>query len=99
MTVAPKTRRVRPDDGGMVWHARHNAFECLACEELTPMKRAVWSDPERLAMMRELLVIDHTECWEYDDPRMARLQRKFRKEMKRQKNLAARRVSWKGGCL
>lgn len=84
--------RERPGDGGVRWHARANAFECQACGELTPvMSRRMWTNPERLAIFRELMVIDHTECWEYDDPRMALLARRFRREVKRQKNLAARR--------
>ena len=89
--------RTRPADGGIVWHERLNAFECKACEETIAVRsRAVWSNPERLAQFRELMVIDHTECWEYDDPRMARLQRRFRKEVKRQKNMAAQKTSWRG---
>lgn len=76
-------RRERPDGGGIVWHARVNVFECQGCSELIAQRRQVWMDPEQLAMVRELLVLDHTECWEYDDPRMAKLARRFRKEVKR----------------
>lgn len=76
-------RRERPEGGGIVWHARANTFECQACEELVPQRRAVWNDPERLAAVRELLVLDHTECWEYGDPRMAKLARRYRKGLKR----------------
>jgi len=96
-SAARKARRERPGNGGVVWHARVNAFECLGCGEWLPQRRAVWNDPEELAQMRELLIVDHTECWEYDDPRMALLARRFRKEAKRQKNLAAQRVGWSGG--
>lgn len=79
----------------MAWHARLGVFVCLACEEEYAVRsRAIRSNPERLMMFKEMLIIDHTECWEYDDPRMAKLQRRFRKELKRQKNLAARRVGW-----
>ncbi len=97
------TKRERPEDGGMVWHAHLNAFECLGCTEMMPQRRAVWNDPERLAETRELLIVDHTECWEYNDARMARLARRFRKELKRQqllanggRGLAAQQVSWRG---
>lgn len=83
--MATPELRVRPANGGVRWHARVNAFECEGCGELTPVtSRRVWTDPERLAIFRELLVLDHTECWEYDDPRMARLARRFRKSVKRQ---------------
>jgi hypothetical protein len=75
----------------MVWHARANVFECQGCEELMWQRRQVWNDPERLAEVRELLVLDHTECWEYGDPRMAMLARKFRKGVKREKLLAGAR--------
>lgn len=88
--VLPK--RERPEDGGIVWRDRLNAFECLGCGEWEEIRKRLDRTPERLALLRELLVTDHTECWEYDDPRMARLQRRFRKEAKRQKNLAARRT-------
>lgn len=88
--------RERPVDGGIEWHADLNAFYCCGCEEWIPVRSKVWSDPERLLAMREALVADHTECWEYDDPRMARNARRFRKEAKRQSNLAAQRVSWRG---
>jgi hypothetical protein len=95
--AAVKTvKRERPEDGGIVWHERLNAFECLGCEEMLPLRRSVWNDPERMAEMHELLIVDHTECWEYDDPRMARNARKYRKEKKRCENLAAQRVSWQG---
>ncbi len=82
--------RERPADGGMKWHASVSVFECLACGELHAQRRQVSTNPERLLLVRELLVLDHTECWEFDDPRMARLQRRFRKAVKRQKLLSGR---------
>ena len=89
--------RTRPENGGIVWHDRAHAFECLGCGEIVEMRRrAEYENPEHVATMRELLVVDHTECWEYADPRMARLQRRFRKEAKRQKNLAAQSGAWRG---
>ena len=81
-------KRERPANGGMVWHARVAVFECEGCGELNPQRRQVATNPEQLAIVRELLVLDHTECWEFEDPRMARLQRRFRKGVKRQKLLA-----------
>lgn len=82
--------RTRPEDGGIKWYPRANVFECEGCEELIPQHRNVWMNPERLAMTRELLILDHTECWEYNDPRMAKLARRFRKGLKRQKLLMGR---------
>jgi hypothetical protein len=81
-------RRVRPEDGGIVWHEDLNAFECWGCGEFEEIRKRGERTPERLAELRELLVIDHTECWEFDDPEMARNARRFRKEAKRRENLA-----------
>ena len=67
-----------------MWHARANTFECQGCGDLMAQRRQVWANPEQLQIVRELLILDHTECWEFDDPRMARLQRRFRKGVKRQ---------------
>jgi hypothetical protein len=77
--------RARPENGGIVWHARANALECEGCGELIAQGRRVWMDPERLVIVRELVMLDHTECWEFDDPRMAKLARRFRKGLKRGK--------------
>jgi hypothetical protein len=94
--AAVATKRERPADGGIVWHEKFNAFECYGCDEFEEIHRRADQTPEKLEELRELLVIEHTECWEFDDPRMAQQARRFRKEMKRQKNLAAQRVSWQG---
>ena len=99
-----KTKRERPGDGGMIWHERFNAFECLGCNEYEEIRKSADRIPDRLAELHELLVIEHTECWEFDDPRMARDARKYRKEKKRRENLRARAagaldrqaVSWQG---
>lgn len=77
--------RSRPTDGGIVWHGRTNLYECLGCGEFMPLLgRRRSENPETVARIRELMVLDHTECWEYADARMARLARRFRKEVKRQ---------------
>jgi hypothetical protein len=89
-------KRERPEDGGMVWHERFNAFECLGCLEFEEIRKRGDRTPARLAELHELLVIEHTECWQFDDPQMARDARKYRKEKKRRENLAAQRVSWQG---
>ena len=89
-------RRERPDDGGMVWHDRLNAFECLGCDGWEEIRKASDRTPDRLAELKELLIVEHTECWQYDDPRMAADARRYRKEKKRRENLAAQRVSWRG---
>lgn len=77
----------------MIWHDRLNAFECLACNEFFEVRSRRLRTPSGLAETREMLVLDHTECWEYNDARMARLQRRFRKEVKRQMLLAERGIS------
>lgn len=84
-------KRERPEDGGMLWHPRQNAFECLGCTEMISVRsRHIWMNPERLAEMRELLVLDHDECWKFDDPRMAAHARKYRKDRKRRELLRGR---------
>ncbi len=82
-------KRERPADGGMKWHDRHNAFECYGCGEFIEIRRRADREPDKLALTRELLVADHTECWEFDDPQMARDARKYRTERKRRALLAA----------
>jgi len=95
--AARKTlRRERPADGGMTWHERFNAFECHGCDEFEEIRKRGDRTPEKLATLRELLVVDHTECWEFDDPRMAREARRYRKKKKLGENLAAQAASWRG---
>jgi hypothetical protein len=96
--AAAVVKRVRPADGGIVWHAHLRAFECLGgCEDFFEIrKRAEFENPEFLATTRQMLVIDHAECWQFDDPQMARDARRYRKRKKLRQNLAAQRVSWRG---
>jgi hypothetical protein len=96
-------RRERPEDGGVVWHERFNAFECQGCGEFEEVRKRGLRTPAKLAELKELLVADHTECWEFDDPRMARDARRYRKEGKRREllrsgdqRLAAQKVNWRG---
>jgi hypothetical protein len=89
-------KRERPSDGGIVWHEKWNAFECYGCSEFEEIHKNSDRTPDRLAEHRELLVIEHTECWEFDDPQMASDARRHRKEKKRRANLASQRVSWRG---
>lgn len=97
VVVTPASQaRKRPADGGIVWHDELNAFECYGCGEFEEVRSASRRTPEKLAELKELLIVDHTECWEFDDPRMAADARKYRKEKKRRENLAAQRVSWRG---
>lgn len=84
--------RERPTDGGVVWHHHLNAFECLGCNEFLEIhNRRVQTNAEKLAELRELVAIDHTECWEYEDVRVARLQRIFRRRLRRQLEIEERR--------
>ena len=92
-------RQDRPVDGGIVWHEQWNAFECLGCGEFEEIRKRADRVPEKLAEVKELLVADHTECWEYSDARLAKLARRFRKSLKRQ-SLTAGTPSRRGslGC-
>ena len=75
-------KRERPDDGRMAWHVELHAFECLGCGEFEEIRTAALRTPEMLAQLKELAILDHTECWEFDDPRMARDARRYRKRGK-----------------
>jgi hypothetical protein len=81
--------RQRPEDGGVEWHERWNAFECLGCGEFFTVRRKD-RDPEKLAELHELLIVDHTECWKFDDPKMARDARKYRKKKALRYSMALR---------
>ena len=74
----------------MPYNDRLHFFECWGCDELIEVRRKIYVDPEKLAEYRELLILDHTECWEFDDPRMAADARKFRKAQKRRELLKGR---------
>ena len=100
-TTALKAKRERPEDGGLEWHEALRAFQCLGCGDWEEIHRHADRTPERLAELKEELIADHTECWEFDDPRMAREARKHRKEKKRREllanaGLARQRTSWRG---
>jgi hypothetical protein len=94
-------KRERPEDGGIDWHEELHAFFCWGCLEYEEIRNCHEREPDKLAEIHELLIIDHTECWEFDDPEMAKQARQYRKEKKRREllaagNLAAQRVSWRG---
>jgi hypothetical protein len=99
-------KRERPADGGIVWRQDLNAFECLGgCEDFHQVwKRRDRENPETMALLRELLVVEHTECWKYADVEMAKRARRHRKEKTRRENLKNRAglaldrqsVSWRG---
>lgn len=99
--AARKPKRERPVDGGMPWHARLNAFECLGCGEFYEVhSRRKRDDHEHMNVLREALIDDHAECWQFDDPQLARDARKYRKSKTLRENqrrrLNAQVVSWRG---
>lgn len=97
MATAARAKRQPPEGGGVVWHAGIHAFQCLGCGEFDDIRsRRRYEDAEYLLSYAEMLVADHVECWEFDDPEMARQARRFRKEKKRRENLARQAVSWRG---
>lgn len=88
--AARKAKRARPEGGGIMWREELNAFECLGCGEFEEIRDRHMRTPDKLAELKEMLVIDHTECWEFDDPKMARDARKYRKAKKLRANLQGR---------
>ncbi len=89
-------KRDRPPDGGIVWCERFNAFECLGCGEWEEIRARQLRTPAKLAELRELLIAEHTECWEFADAKMARDARRYRSNAKRKANLARQRVAYRG---
>jgi hypothetical protein len=89
-------RRERPADGGMPWREQLNAFFCEGCAEYEEIRRRADRTPAKLAELKELLIVEHTECWQFNDPEMARQQRRYRKRKTLRANLAAQRVGWRG---
>jgi hypothetical protein len=106
-TAAVKVKRERPPDGGMVWHERFNAFECYGCREFHEVRSASRRTPAALLELRELLILDHTECWQFDDEKMARDARRYRSERKRRelvkatsgRGLGRQAASWRGRSI
>lgn len=101
--LAPRgQKRERPAEGGLVWHEELNAFQCYGCDEFEEVRSAARRTPEKLAELKEMLILDHTECWEFSDPKMAADARRHRKEKKRRELLAqgrglgSQRTSWRG---
>lgn len=100
--VAKKVKRERPEDGGIEWRDSFQAFYCSGCDEYeeprdwSQIRRKADRTPSNIAAARELIVIEHTECWEFDDPQMARDARKYRKKKKARENMARQAVSWRG---
>lgn len=99
MANAMTTIRERPADGGIAWHEDLNAFECYGCGEFIEIRKRHDREPDRLALLREMLVLDHTECWKFADPRMAADARRYRKEKTRRENLAMQSMAWRGARL
>ena len=93
------SKRERPEDGGVVWREELNAFECYGCNGFEEVRSRARRTPEGLAVIREMLVIDHTECWQFDDPRMAADARRYRSEKKRRENLRTRATRALGGAV
>jgi hypothetical protein len=73
---------------------RSSAWAAWASKRCTA--GGIRENPEELRRKREFLIVDHTECWQFDDPEMARKARKYRKRKKLEENLAAQRMSWQG---
>ena len=80
-----------------MWHPEMHAFECLGgCDDWFEVHKAADRTPEPLAELKEMLIADHVECWEFDDPEMVRQARKYRKKKKLRENVAGVRVQGSG---
>jgi hypothetical protein len=77
-------------EGTVSYRERTNTFYCQECESHTPCPRRILHNPEKFVEMLELVNLDHTECAEYSDYRLAKNARMFRKETKRLMLIAPR---------
>ncbi len=60
------------------------------CLTTIEVRRVVYDDPELLATIRQLLEIDHENCWRFTSAEDARNARNHRKDRDRLKLLAPR---------
>lgn len=67
----------------LVYDEYRQAFHCLCCYDVIEIPRSTMRDPESFVLLRELAELDHCECGNYQDARLARNARRWRKEMKR----------------
>jgi hypothetical protein len=75
---------------GVEFNQRTCSLRCLHCFEEIEIRRAVAQDPHQFVEFLELVQMDHSECANYSDVRMARSAREFRKEAKRLEILSRR---------
>jgi hypothetical protein len=82
--------REKPLGGGIYWHEKEHALECAGCLSLIEVRRVIYCDPELLATIRQLLELDHEDCWRYASAEAANNARIHRKDRDRLKKLAPR---------
>jgi hypothetical protein len=82
--------RDKPLDGAVYWHEKEHVLECMGCLSLIEVRRVIYGNPELLATIRELLALDHEDCWRYASAEDARNARNHRKDRDRLKKLAPR---------
>ena len=89
--------RERPPGGGVYWRDEVHVFECLGCMETIEVPARIYRSPEALAEHREMLELDHENCWRYGSVELARNARRYRKDETRRKLLAqaGRRMGWR----
>lgn len=66
------------------------SFYCTGCMTNTPVRRRTFESPDKYVEFLEMVVLDHTECDQYQDMKKSEAARKFRKEVRRLMLVTAR---------
>lgn len=74
----------------ITFDGRTRSFHCTGCMTDIPVRKHTFTNPERYVEFLEMVVLDHTECDQYQDIKRAEAARKFRKEVKRLMLVTAR---------
>lgn len=56
---------------------------CPHCFDRTPIRRQTVRNPEAMLLFAEMYALDHADCADFKDARLAQLNRRFRKEVRR----------------
>lgn len=82
--------RERPLGGGFYYHEGEHHFDCQGCLAVIEVRRLIYGSPELLASIKQLLEMDHADCWRYASAEDARNARSNRKDRDRLKKLSPR---------
>ena len=70
-------------DSPVTYNQRDQRLECPHCLDSQGVLRSDLRNPERFVELLELYQIDHADCRNFSDAKLARNSRLFRKEVRR----------------